>query len=109
MTRALREPNFFLVGAPKAGTTSVWRYLDQHPDVFMSPIKEPSFFAPEMVEVSDETRARFARERGEVAAYLSGPALPPRQSGFVIEWEQYRQLFRGVKHERAIGEGTVAY
>src|SRR5258707_14574826 len=38
-------PNFFIVGAPKAGTTSLCYYVGQHPDVYMSPIKEPSYFA----------------------------------------------------------------
>ena len=40
-------PNFFIVGAQKAGTTSLYQYLNQHPQVYMSPIKEP-FFDHEM-------------------------------------------------------------
>lgn len=38
-------PDLFIVGAMKAGTTSLWRYLDAHPDVFMSALKEPHFFS----------------------------------------------------------------
>lgn len=38
-------PTFFIIGAPKAGTTSIHHYLDQHPKVQMSPVKEPRFFA----------------------------------------------------------------
>ena len=41
-------PNFFIVGAQKAGTTSLYHYLNQHPQVYMSPIKEPFFFDHEM-------------------------------------------------------------
>src|ERR687897_978751 len=37
-------PNFFIVGAQKAGTTSLYYYLKQHPQVYMSPRKEPHFF-----------------------------------------------------------------
>jgi hypothetical protein len=37
-------PNFFLVGAAKAGTTSIYAYLSQHPAVFFPTIKEPHFF-----------------------------------------------------------------
>jgi hypothetical protein len=37
-------PNFFLVGAAKAGTTSIYEYLSQHPEVFFPCIKEPHFF-----------------------------------------------------------------
>jgi hypothetical protein len=39
------KPNLFLVGAAKAATTSLWRYLQAHPDVFMARIKEPHFFS----------------------------------------------------------------
>lgn len=38
------KPNFFIVGAAKAGTTSLWMYLKQHPEIFLSADKEPSFF-----------------------------------------------------------------
>ncbi|GGN57712.1 hypothetical protein GCM10011349_36550 [Novosphingobium indicum] len=37
-------PNFMVIGAAKAGTTSMYHYLKKHPEVFMSPIKEPFFF-----------------------------------------------------------------
>ena len=37
-------PNFFIVGAQKAGTTSLHHYLGKHPQVFMSRVKEPHFF-----------------------------------------------------------------
>jgi hypothetical protein len=43
--RASPWPNLFVVGAAKAGTTSLWRYLDAHPDIFMARIKEPHFFS----------------------------------------------------------------
>jgi hypothetical protein len=36
--------NFFIVGAAKCGTTSLYEYLSQHPDIFMCPVKEPHFF-----------------------------------------------------------------
>ncbi|HTU77803.1 MAG TPA: sulfotransferase [Solirubrobacteraceae bacterium] len=36
-------PTFFIIGAPKAGTTSLHYYLDQHPHIHMSPVKEPHF------------------------------------------------------------------
>jgi Sulfotransferase family len=38
-------PTFFIIGAAKAGTTSLHFYLDQHPEVQMSPVKETNFFA----------------------------------------------------------------
>lgn len=53
MTRAVvrdlrNAPNFFLVGAPKSGTTAMHVYLGQHPEVFMPPAKAPSYFSREL-------------------------------------------------------------
>jgi hypothetical protein len=38
-------PNLFVVGIAKSGTTSLYQYLNAHPDVYMSPIKEPHYFS----------------------------------------------------------------
>ncbi|UCD86500.1 MAG: sulfotransferase, partial [Desulfobacterales bacterium] len=40
----INRPNFFILGAGRCGTTSLYYYLKQHPDIFMSPVKEPCFF-----------------------------------------------------------------
>lgn len=37
-------PTFLIIGASKCGTTSLWTYLDRHPDVFWADPKEPMFF-----------------------------------------------------------------
>jgi Sulfotransferase family len=37
-------PDFFVAGAPKAGTTALHAALSRHPDLYMSPVKEPKFF-----------------------------------------------------------------
>ena len=37
-------PNFLVLGAARCGTTSLHYYLDEHPDVCMSSIKEPNYF-----------------------------------------------------------------
>lgn len=43
-TTEFKRPNFFVIGAEKAGTTSMCELLGQHPDVFFSQPKEPNFF-----------------------------------------------------------------
>lgn len=43
------RPNLFIIGAAKSGTTSLHHALAEHPDIFMSKIKEPGFFVPEFV------------------------------------------------------------
>lgn len=45
-TRSLVVPTFFIMGAAKSGTTSLHSYLDLHPEISMSTIKEPHYFAP---------------------------------------------------------------
>ena len=73
-------PNTFVIGAAKSGTTSLYDYLRQHPDVFMSPVKEPRYFAyaenpPEMVGPGDEETNR--------------------ESGAVYTLDEYQALFAG--------------
>ena len=42
--------DFFIVGAPKAGTTSLYHYLNEHPKISMSSVKEPNYFSYEELE-----------------------------------------------------------
>jgi len=44
----LIKPNFFFIGAPKCGTTSIAYHLSQHPNIFISNPKEPHFFEKEI-------------------------------------------------------------
>jgi hypothetical protein len=86
-------PNLFIVGAAKAGTTSLYHYLGRHPDIYMSPMKEPHFFSriepdPKLasffprVTATGAYLALFAdasnaRVRGEAStSYLSHPNVP---------------------------------
>lgn len=58
------QPNFFLVGAPKAGTTALYEYLREHPNVCMSKIKEPHYFASDF-----ESYPRVRDEREYLALF----------------------------------------
>lgn len=69
------EPNFFLVGASRAGTTSLWSYLRQHPDVFFPEFpypKEPSYFC--------DLAPVWARGYRDLGSYLRGYSSAGRQS-----------------------------
>lgn len=85
-------PNFIVIGAAKSGTTSLYYYLKQHPEIFMSPIKEPKFFWLENRE------ANLNDERTEV---LLGD--------YTDNVEDYKELFKEVKDEKAIGEASTVY
>jgi hypothetical protein len=107
----MREPNFFIVGAPKAGTTSLYYYLDQHPDIYMSPMKEPCYFSfdarPENFAAG--LRAQAARLEKDVREYLDGPMERKCSGGIVCEWQDYLRLFAAATSQRAVGEASVNY
>lgn len=66
------RPNFLLIGAAKAGTTSITNYLKQHPEIFICPKREPNFFgfAGESCH-SDGEADRGGKERYEFLRSLS--------------------------------------
>lgn len=76
-----RVPDFFLVGAPRCGTTSMYTYLKQHPEIYLSVLKEPHFFSTDLT--------------------------PPPQA--VVDEAMYRGLFAGAGEEKRLGEGSVWY
>ncbi len=84
-------PNFLVIGAPKAGTTSLYYYLKQHPQIFM-PRKEPDFFALE----------------GEKLEY-PGPDETFKIQKQTTHIDSYRHLFNSVTNEIAIGEVSPIY
>lgn len=50
----MKKPNFFIVGQAKAGTTALYSFLRQHPDIYMSDVKEPHFFCSDFHQQSDQ-------------------------------------------------------
>ena len=87
-----RLPNFLLIGAPKSGTTSLYHYLRQHPQIFMSAVKEPRFFAHD----------------GQPPG-LVRPGGPMGASAAVTELSAYQELFAPVRNEIAVGEASPSY
>lgn len=58
----MKKPNFFIIGAPKCGTTAMATWLSKHPDVFVSPVKEPHYFGEEhrLTKTLEEYEALFS-------------------------------------------------
>jgi hypothetical protein len=87
-------PTFIVIGVAKAGTTSLYRYLDQHPEVFMYPEKGTNYFGYE-----DARDWKWADE-GE----------PPLLRHFRVKtFEEYEAAFAGASGERAVGEVSPQY
>jgi hypothetical protein len=104
-------PNFFVVGTGKAGTTSLYHYLRQHPQIYMSPVKEPCYFASEIrAENLTPVALRHIRRQSRHLAERLNDGKPVRPLGWLVsEWEDYVRLFKNVGSETAIGEASVAY
>jgi hypothetical protein len=106
-----RLPNFFVVGTLKAGTTSLFHYLKQHPQIYMSPVKEPGYFASEVRPecYSEAVRKKLLDQKREAFAQLEkGPpsALP---DCLVTDWNEYTKLFVFADQKVAIGEASTLY
>lgn len=84
---ALAKPNFFIVGAPKSGTTAMAEYLNQHPDVFIPEAKDSHFFGSDLHFVNNITH-------------------PPDL--FRVNEKIYLSWFAG-RQEKRLGEASVLY
>jgi Sulfotransferase family len=87
-------PNFLIISPGKSGTNALYHYLEQHPEIYMCPVKEPRFFALEGRE-PDSFQGPGDREMISQTA--------------VTTLDDYQALFAGVSGEKAIGEATVTY
>lgn len=69
-------PNLFILGAAKAGTTTLHEYLAAHPDIYMSRVKEPQFFSHDKVYARGMTSYLDTFFRGSCAFRVRGEASP---------------------------------
>ncbi|MBE1299274.1 MAG: hypothetical protein GJ680_05135 [Alteromonadaceae bacterium] len=79
----MAKPNFFIVGCAKSGTTTLAKVIEQHPDIYMSPVKEPNF---------------FNRKDGNQYSVIHAKTE-----------EQYLSLFNGESGQKAVGEASPGY
>lgn len=86
----MRAPDFFVVGPPKTGTTSLHRMLAAHPQIYMSEPKEPMFLASDM--------SPRAGHEGE-----------PRELQYPHTLEEYLGLFAGASEGQMTGEASTFY
>lgn len=75
-----RLPDFYIVGAPKCGTTAMYEYLRQHPQIYMPFHKEPLFFGSDLTH-------RYGR----------------------MSYSDYQALFGGARADQRIGEASAWY
>ncbi len=88
------RPHFLIIGAGKSGTTALFKYLQEHPQIFMPRIKEPDFFALEGQEPVD-------------------PKDDPDQMHFypqaIFDAKDYQHLFDEAANDQICGEASTMY
>jgi hypothetical protein len=84
-------PTFLIIGAARSGTTTLYEYLDAHPEVFVSELKEPCFFGLEGETLNFQDPKSFLNKRG------------------VTRLEDYQSLFTGAESFKAVGEASTLY
>lgn len=88
------KPNFLIVGAAKSGSTSLYQYLSQHPEVFMPVNKEPNYFVAEYQQ-------KMAKDC---------PSYKIDMNRMVFDENEYYNLFnKATLDHKAIGEASVTY
>lgn len=88
----MKSVNLFVIGAAKSGTTSLANYLNQHPDIYIPPIKEPKFFT-----VQDNVFPH--RGPGDYVVDLK----------VIHEMKQYESLYDSAKEYSVCGDASVDY
>mgnify|MGYP001404692087 CR=1 FL=1 len=83
MHSIISKPNLFIVGAPKCGTTSMYHYLSQHPDIFMSRQKEINFFGKDFIWKNSD--------------------------GKVDSIDNYLNFFKNANNKKIVGEASATY
>lgn len=83
-------PNFLVAGAAKCGTSSLHNYLSQHPEIFMSKVKEPRFLSSQVTPFP-----------------LRGPGDDKVEAWYVKKYDDYVKLFENAQGYRAVGESSA--
>jgi len=89
MKATVKLPNFLIIGVQKAGTTSIYNYLNEHPQVYMSSVKETNFLERDW--------------------QLVDPKIQDKYPKGIYSEEKYFHLFENVGDEIAIGEASPNY
>jgi hypothetical protein len=87
-------PDFLVIGAGKSGTTSIDKYLNQHPEVFVPKKKEPNFFGYELIREED-----LGGNPDDLSHYRNS----------VTELDDYIQIFENAAPHQKKGETSNTY
>ena len=89
----MKFPDLIVIGAAKAGTSAFYRYIEQHPQIYTSSIKEPQFFGLE----------------GETKQFKGPPGMEIKENKAIRTMEEYQALFKDAPEDRCIVEASTSY
>jgi hypothetical protein len=95
----INKVNLFLIGAMRAGSNTLYQFLSQHPEIYMSKIKEPEFFVSELYRIKSINNEIFdenVRKRIE----------NKNKTGKFRTFDKYEQLFSKKTNEKYAGEAS---
>lgn len=93
-------PNCLVIGAPRSGTTSLYEYLHAHPEIYMSPVKEPDFFARHSLDIAHLPAPGSSSTPDEEVR---------RMADLQADMDQYTALFNGAGNIKRRGEASAIY
>lgn len=101
----MKLPNLFVVGAMKAGTTTLYGLLRSHPKIFMSSIKEPNYFCDDLwggyMHIPEGNR-EFVNNATR--------SLAPTHHALIKDFDSYTALFSAASEDYTyVGEATPSY
>lgn len=102
------KPDFFIVGAAKAGTTALQQILDDHPDVYMSPLKEPNFFYDDVAlkDLRKELLQKLTTENAE--KWILDGMKGMLWTAYLRDEKIYKKIFENAT-DNICGEASVSY
>ena len=90
MKNKRKMPNFLIVGAARCGTTSLYQWLRQHPEIYIPNKKECRYFS-------------------KMPKNFKGPGDEKVNNSIIHSFSEYESLFDEVKDEKAIGDISPDY
>ncbi|MCE2495325.1 MAG: sulfotransferase [Flavobacteriales bacterium] len=104
----MEKVNFFLIGAAKCGTTALYERMKHHPEIYLSPLKEPNYWSTD-IDIAQFSAAFKANTPLDLSAYLLQEPLPEKPVGFLRNEGHYARLFDAVQNEKMVGECSTSY
>lgn len=103
------QPNFFIVGAAKSGTTTLFHYLNQHPEIYMAPIKEPNFFSTDinLENLRQSVKNRIKAEN--IDQFFKNGMTRTIHRAYIRDLHQYLQMFAPAGPGQIKGEASPSY